>query len=380
MKYFLLVILLLPMMLPAQDNSKYLEGAVPMVDGKVLFSYTVSAPTLSQEQVYNAAMEWAKKRFITNDDQKGRVIYSNSEKGEIACSNEEYLVFTRKALSLDRSLMSCRVILLCTPGKCEAKITAIRYAYNVSSQQEPEKYMAEEQITDEHALSKNKDKLMFNTGKFRSATIDFADELFAELEKAVVPAGSKQIHPSETVTAIAASTSGSMASLNGFRQITPEQIPGNIIKMLTNDWMLITAGNEEKFNMMTASWGGLGNLYGKPVSFCFINPSRYTNQFMEGSETYTLTFYTEAYREALQFCGSHSGKDTDKVKASGLSPLTTPSGSKAFAEAWMIIECRKMIVQPIAADAIYNKEVKEKWADKPMHNMYIGEIINVWVK
>ena len=79
--------------------------------------------------------------------------------------------------------------------------------------------------------------------------------------------------------------------------------------------MLITAGNDQQFNPMTASWGGLGNLYNKPVTFCFINPARYTYDIMDKGDTYTLTFYTETYREALNYCGHNSGKDKDKVKA-----------------------------------------------------------------
>ena len=170
------------------------------------------------------------------------------------------------------------------------------------------------------------------------------------------------------------------AVLQGYKQLSPDKIPGNIIKMLNEDWMLITAGTDAKYNMMTASWGGLGVLYGKPTITCFINPTRYTYQLMEANETYTLTFYTEAYREALQYCGSNSGRDKDKVKGSGLTPITTPSGSKAFSEAWLIIECRKMVGQSLSHDALFDEKVKNEWVGKQLHKMYIGEIMNVWVK
>ena len=149
--------------------------------------------------------------------------------------------------------------------------------------------------------------------------------------------------------------------------------------MLSENWMLITAGNDNQFNMMTASWGGLGHVYNKPVAFCYINPTRHTFRLMENHDTYTLSFYTETYRDALQYCGSHSGQNEDKVKGSGLTPITTPSGSKAFSEAWMIIECRKLVAQPFTPEAIYNSADKAKWG-KDLHKMYIGEILNVWVK
>lgn len=393
MRYLLLILLLFPFLLSAQEkNNNYLAGAVPVVDGRVIFSRTINAPALSQDQIYTSVLEWAEKRFVTDKEQKGRIVYKNQEKGEIACWGEENLTFARTALSLDRSLINYRLILVCSAGKCEAQVSAIRYSYNVATKKEPEKYTAEEQITDEYALNKNKDKLAYNTGKFRSGTIDLTEDLFAGIQTAMganivsqtpppptVFTSQSQTTPANATAAIPANTTITPAPLQGFKQIAPENIPGNIIKMLSNDWMLITAGKED-FNMMTASWGGLGYLYNKPVAFCFIAPTRHTYQLMEKGDTYTLTFYTETYRDALQFCGSHSGKDTDKVKATGLSPVMTPSGSRAFSEAWMIIECRKLISQSITPEAIFNEKLKEEWTGKQLHKMYIGEIINVWVK
>ncbi|MEG1749602.1 MAG: flavin reductase, partial [Tannerellaceae bacterium] len=129
-----------------------------------------------------------------------------------------------------------------------------------------------------------------------------------------------------------------------------------------------------------ASWGGLGMMFGKPVAFCFINPTRHTFDLMEKSDTYTFTFYTEAYRDALKYCGSTSGKNTDKVKGSGLTPITTPTGSKAFGEAWMIVECRKLLSQPIDNASITNQALTKEMSGKQLNQMFVGEIINVWIK
>jgi flavin reductase (DIM6/NTAB) family NADH-FMN oxidoreductase RutF len=170
------------------------------------------------------------------------------------------------------------------------------------------------------------------------------------------------------------------AGLEGYRKIAPDKIPGNVMKMISQDWMLITAGNREKFNMMTASWGGFGILYNKPVAICFINPARYTYSIIEGSDTFTLTFYTEAYRDALQYCGTKSGRDEDKVKGAGLTPMETQNGAMAFSQAWMVVECRKMLSQSLSPDAIADPAERAKRAAQPMHKMYIGEILNVWVK
>lgn len=395
----LLAFLCLPGSLWAQENKKYLEGAVPLVDGKVVFTKIIPAPHLSQDQIYDRLLEWAGKRFVAQEGQNSRILYSNKEKGEIACWGEEYLVFTKAAFSLDRTLATYQTIITCEAGQCKAKIASIRYAYNVATQNEPEKYVAEEIITDEYTLNKNKDKLIKKTGKFRIHTINMVDKLFEDITAVLfagmpapaapvytatpstaLPSASPAIPASQLTTGIPSVTTGNPVILPGYRQIAPDKIPGNIIKMLSEDWMLITAGNDSRFNTMTASWGGLGHLYNKPVAFCFINPARYTYQLMENGDTYTLTFYTEAYRDALNYCGHNSGKDTDKVKASGLTPITTPSGAKAFTEAWLIIECRKLVSQSLIPEAISQPELKAEWSGKPMHKMYIGEILKVWVK
>lgn len=405
MKYLYLCILLcLPTLLFAQnEDQKYLEGAVPVVDGKVVFSKEFITPTLSQEQIYESVLQWAQKRFKMNNEFKSRVLYSNKGKGEIACLGNEYIVFSSSFLSLDRSEMTYRVSIYCEAGKCKMEIDGIRYVYGGKGN-DAEKFTAEEYITDENALNKNKTKLSYGTGKFRKATINLVDGLYEEVKAAlganvvnsnsVVPAAT--VVPAQTVVAATPVIMGTPAaavvapgpviinnqnsSLQGYKQIAPDRIPGNIIKMLSEDWMLVTAGNDQKFNMMTASWGGLGHLYNKPVAFCFINPARFTHQLLDNGDTYTLTFYTETYRDALKYCGSHSGKDGNKVQATGLTPITTPTGSKAFGEAWLIIECRKLISQPIYPNAMHDAKLKQEWEGKQTHTMYIGEIINVWAK
>lgn len=391
----------LPAILHAQDDiSKYLVGAVPEVDGKVVFQKEFSIPAASQDQIFDAMMTWMENRLKENKN-TSRIVYSEKEKGMIAGIGEEYLVFSSSALSLDRTIINYQITVTCQPGKCLMEVEKIRYTY-----QEKEKYTAEEWIADKYALNKAQTKLVRGISKFRIKTVDFVNDLFnsaqAALGISVSTAG--QVAPTTQVTTnvtssavitpatpvvtqpqVAVTSGGDLSVINsaplaGFKQISPDRIPGNIIKMLNNDWMLITAGNNEKFNMMTASWGGLGVLYNKPIAICFINPTRYTYQLMEKNDTYTLTFYTETYRDALQYCGSNSGRNTDKVKGSGLTPITTPAGSKAFSEAWLIIECRKLVSQSLSHEALSDEKLKEEWLGKQLHKMFIGEIINVWVK
>lgn len=392
MKHFLLILMFIPAVLFAQDGKNYLAGAVPVVDGKVVFTKEYSSLPLTQDQIFDLVLLWADGRFSPTEEHKGsRVLYSNKEKGQIACGGEEFLTFHKKALSVDRATINYRVTFNCAPGKCDVEIAGIRYEYNVSYKKDPEKYLAEDWITDQHALHKG--KLVRGNGKFRTATIDLVDNIFTEIQTlignslvkdATSEAAEIKSTPAAMLTpatpASQTTSAQSSAELSGYKRISPDKIPGNIIKMLTEDWMLITAGNDKEFNMMTAGWGGLGCMFGKPVAFCFIAPTRHTYKLMETGDTYTLTFYTETYREALNICGSKSGKDTDKVKETGLTPITTPSGSKAFSEAWLVIECKKMISQSITPEAIDIKALKDEWAGKQLHKMFVGEIINVWVK
>ena len=105
--------------------------------------------------------------------------------------------------------------------------------------------------------------------------------------------------------------------------------------------MLITAGNEEKCNTMTASWGGVGIMWGKNAVTTYIRPQRYTKEFVDANDTFTISFFDESYRKALNICGSVSGRDKDKIKEAGLTPYFV-DGTAAFEEANLILVCKKM--------------------------------------
>ncbi|MEN9918268.1 MAG: hypothetical protein RL662_704 [Bacteroidota bacterium] len=165
----------------------------------------------------------------------------------------------------------------------------------------------------------------------------------------------------------------------GFRSIAANEIPGNIIALL-NDAMLINSGTPDQRNVMAASWGGLGRFWEKPVAMCFLNPTRYSVETMDKGETYTLSFYKEEYKEKVNYCGSISGRAGNKIKESGLTPIVTPSGALAFSEAWLILECKKVLAQPILPDAVLDKEAASSWSKSGYHKMYIGQILNVWIK
>ena len=156
----------------------------------------------------------------------------------------------------------------------------------------------------------------------------------------------------------------------------------DIISIIGKEWMLITAGDIQHFNTMTASWGGVGFLWGKPVAFVFIRPERYTHDFVEQNDRLTLTFFDEADKDILNFCGTKSGRDYDKVKETGLRPVATPGGNVSFEQARLTIECRKLYKTRLTADGFIDKAALDRWYhDKPgggLHDVYVVEIENVF--
>jgi len=168
----------------------------------------------------------------------------------------------------------------------------------------------------------------------------------------------------------------------GYTQIDPAEITGNLIGLIASDWMLVTAGSTDKFNTMTANWGGAGYLWNKPVVFVFVRPERYTYEFIENTEGFTLTFFDEGYRDALNLCGSKSGRDCDKVAETGLTPHFTKLGYPAFTEAHLVMECRKLYADQLTRDAFLDGEpLRTHYSTKGgMHKMYIAEIVKVWAR
>lgn len=404
MKKLLLLLCLLPSFIWAQDDAKYLAGAVPVEDGYVTFKQTYQAPSLSKADLYRSVLLWATQKFATSDQfPQNKLISQDETSGKIGAIGEEYIIFSSSLLSLDRTRIYYQFRATCDNGTCNVEISHIRYWYD-EARDGGIRYKAEEIITDENGLNKKKTKLARVIGKFREKTIDFKDQLFKEIGDAIgqnsvktaqatqnqtntstntiiIPTAAPSVTqaPVQTVTNNTTNIQGITKGLEGFKKIDAYQIPGNIIKMISEDHMIITAGNDELFNPMAGGWGGLGNLYNRPVAYCFIDPSRYTYGIMQKNNTYTLTFYTPAYQDAIQYVGTHSGRDGDKIKGSKLTPITTPSGSKAFAEAWLIIECKKIASQLLTPSSIVDAEVKAKYPNKQTE-LFVGEIIGVWMK
>lgn len=158
-------------------------------------------------------------------------------------------------------------------------------------------------------------------------------------------------------------------------------IQKNFFKTINDEWMLITAGTPQQFNTMTASWGTLGILWNKPIAICFIRPHRYTFQFAEKSPYFSLSFFDEKNRQILDYCGSYSGRDTDKVSATGLIPLQLNDYCVAFEQAVLIFECQKLYADFIKKENFVVTElIKKIYPAEDFHRFFIGEITNCYIQ
>ena len=165
-----------------------------------------------------------------------------------------------------------------------------------------------------------------------------------------------------------------------FITIDPEQLTDNVFRLIGKEWMLITAGDAGGFNTMTASWGGMGILWGRLVAFCFVRPQRYTFGFMEQHDHYSLTFYGPEHRGILDYCGSHSGREGDKAVATGLTPVVDPTGAVYFDQARLVLVCRKLYAQDLEEAKFINPALVEAhYPARDFHRMYVGEVVRAMV-
>lgn len=167
--------------------------------------------------------------------------------------------------------------------------------------------------------------------------------------------------------------------MQGYKETDIREIKESAQKLIADDWMLVTAGDESAWNTMTASWGGLGELWGKDAAFVFIRPQRYTLEFVEKSERFTLSFFGGKFKKEMKICGSVSGRDTDKAAEAGVSPLFT-DGTAAVSGAEIVLTCRKMAVQDIEPEGFIDPSIMKWYPENDFHRVYIAEIEKVYIK
>lgn len=165
-----------------------------------------------------------------------------------------------------------------------------------------------------------------------------------------------------------------------FKEIAFTDVKENVVDLLNNQWGLVTAGDESALNTMTVSWGAVGELWAMDMATIYIRPQRHTVNYLESKDYFTLSFYPEAYHKALAFCGSKSGRDVDKVKETGLTPVFSEA-APYFEEAKLVLICRKTAKGSFDPEQFIDKSIIDKqYPAKDFHYIYYGAIEKVLIK
>ena len=165
-----------------------------------------------------------------------------------------------------------------------------------------------------------------------------------------------------------------------FKEIQPQEMRDDVFTLIGKDWLVVCGEKDGRANAMTASWGGMGVLWGKPVVFIFIRPQRYTKEFVDAADGFTLSVLDESKRKTLNYLGTVSGRDEAKIEKAGLTPISN-GGFTYFAEARLAIFCRKLYAQEMKETCFIVQEPAAKWyPERDYHTMYVAEIQKVLVR
>jgi len=170
-----------------------------------------------------------------------------------------------------------------------------------------------------------------------------------------------------------------------FSKIEPETLNENVFKLIGQDWTCITAGNDSLFNSMTASFGGWGTMFNKPVTWCFLRANRYTLELIRKEQRFTMCYFENKYKNELLLFGSKSGRNSNKMKETKLTAIKTPNDNIAYKEAKLIIECKLFEITNVTPEDFYDNEAKKFITDackelNDCHKLVFGEIIGIWIK
>ncbi|MCD8004198.1 MAG: flavin reductase [Oscillospiraceae bacterium] len=161
-----------------------------------------------------------------------------------------------------------------------------------------------------------------------------------------------------------------------FTPIQPMEISGNAIARIGRQWMLVTAGNRSECNTMTASWGGVGFLWNRPVATIYVRPQRYTREFLDREGWFSLSFLPERYRAQLTLCGRESGRDMDKIKACDFSVEYGRNDTPYIAQAELALTCKTLYMEPLKPGSFLDSSLPGQfYPQEDWSRIYIGEIV-----
>lgn len=164
-----------------------------------------------------------------------------------------------------------------------------------------------------------------------------------------------------------------------FKEIQFCDVKENVVDLLKNQWGLVTAGDKNGLNTMTVSWGAIGELWAMDMATIYIRPQRHTVNYLEDKDYFTITFFDSEYKKALAFCGANSGRDCDKIKETGLTPVFD-CDAPYFEEAKLVLVCRKVAKGSFDAQQMLDKSIIDsQYPNNDFHYIYYGAIEKVLI-
>lgn len=158
--------------------------------------------------------------------------------------------------------------------------------------------------------------------------------------------------------------------------MTDKKLELDIFARFENKWALVCAGNRDSFNAMAISWGGLGTLWERPAATVYVKPIRYTWEFLQKNDWFTVIFLPEELKKAVAVMGTRSGRDCDKVRLAGLNPTFLENGV-TFAEAETTLVCRKIYSQDLKRDTMPADVIADYYSVEEPHTMFVGEVTEI---
>lgn len=323
-----------------ENNDKYLAGAVPEVDGRVVFSELIHLPNVTSSVIFNQAEKWIESRY---NSKISRVVYKDSETGMLVAFGNDTIVFKEGFLSLDRTIMTYQLKLEAKDGECSVQLEKINYAYG-----ETDKFSAEEMISDKAALNKSKTKVFKGLQKWRYKTVDHVDAIFASLAESLAvlaPRTQQLVLAPEVVTEEILTTAPIIIT-----DSPTIELPENIFDLIQNNYVTIQLMDEsgEIQSSLPLQSVEIGKVFGKTTLSIMVP---------YGSEIY----------EALERSNSFTANLYDTSNGSFKNPILT-------------ISCNKMISQSITPESFTDNNLRKSLGAFALQKLYIGEIISVKAK
>lgn len=333
--------------LAQENNNKYLAGAVPEADGRVVFAELIHLPNITKTEIFHQAEKWIESRY---NSKISRVVYKDIDSGMLVAFGSDTIVFKESFLSLDRTIMTYQLKVHVKDGECGIELEKINYAYG-----ESEKFTAEEMISDKASLNKSKTKVVKGLQKWRYKTVDHVDALFSSLAESlatllpqekpvpapVIPTPQREkVVPMTPITTAAVSTAAvsSVAKSN-------IALPADILKSIENSRIVVSTMKDNQQIDVEIESIELGKIFGETTASILVAYGSELYTALETSPNYTISIF-----------------------------------DKNDANAKYTISCSKIVSQSITPESITDSNLRTSLGVNALQKLYIGKITNLQTK